>query len=127
MDLRIIALTYKAEAMSFEAIVNEYEELRKTFGTNLSFLESYANFLFTNDKEDQIPELINNSVTLSDFEPNRDYSDSEIIDFCKIHAYYFLAKNLIFEIEPYYQVLDTLEDGNPETRLLLQDIVLRKL
>ena len=66
-------------------------------------------------------------MTISGFKPNKVFTAFEVVDFCSAYCLYFKAIGDMLAAEPYYQVLDTIADENPTTRVLIQDIVFEKL
>jgi len=123
----VLAVTYNSEFQSEEKSIRDMEDLHKRFSSNISFLNIYSSWLIDMGLLEKIPELFNNKSTLKEFDPNKDFSRKEVLEFCCAYCNYFMVVGDFWAGEPYYQVLDTLADDNPIYRSIIQNFVLEKM
>lgn len=83
------------------------------FADNLGTRNLYGEYFLMNDMADRVPEAYDERVTLRELYPDgRKLKKSDVASFCSNWCWYFLEKNDLLSLDPYYQMLDLY--GNPE-------------
>lgn len=126
-QINLIVFDFAIDYLTPIETMQKLEDLKQQFPGNISILNVYSGWLIDNDKVEKIPELFNNKFSLKEFDPEKEFTENEVIQFCTTYCNYFIALNNLCGAEPYYQVLDTLDDDNPITKIILQNHVLTKM
>lgn len=141
VDLIIDALIEYPESLTLKMmwiaiVVDNYEKeeaqqkidgIIKQYPDNIILLSMYSEWLIDNDEAEKIPGLFHNASSLKEFSSDKVFSTIEVVEFCSTYCNYFLAIDDLVAAEPYYEVLDTLVEDDPDKLYIIQSIVLAKL
>jgi len=127
VTINSMAIVYNSEFKSIDETMNSYEDLRKLIPDNITFLNIYSSWLIDVGLLENVTELFNDRFSLKEFNPDKVFTTNEVIEFCTAYCNYFMVVGDLWEAEPYYQVLDTLNDDNPAARIIIQNMVVEKM
>lgn len=125
--ISLMVVVYKSDGLDAEEAEQMFRSLIHRFPGNIDILNTFAGWLMDNGQEEKIPELFNYSYSLKEFLPEKDFSTNEVISFCSAYCNYFMIIDDLLAAQPYYEVLNTIDDGNPQVMRIIQYVVIRKL
>jgi tetratricopeptide (TPR) repeat protein len=127
LTIKLLSILQQTEKEDKDKAEKIFKDFLEQYPNNISILNIYAGWLIENGNTEKIPELFRHKCSLKEFQSDKEFSTNEVIDFCQAYCSYFMAIDDLWGAEPYYEVLDTLDDNSPMTKQIICRIVFEKM